>query len=170
MKSFMRDIAHRWSAGTCASVSPMRGITRISCAVVALLATALLALLLSAATPVASYADEPDEQTQQAMQQLEEAFTDAYNEAQEEDGVTADEASPLTDSTAENATASDDDSAPAEETIEDDENPLAESPYASPVNDFVWVLLAAIIVVAAFFLVSTGRLNKNIEQMRRFVD
>ena len=32
------------------------------------------------------------------------------------------------------------------------------------------VLLAAIIVVAAFFLVSTGRLNKNIEQMRRFVD
>jgi len=47
---------------------------------------------------------------------------------------------------------------------------LAASPYAAPVNDFVWVLLAAIVVVAVYFFVSTRRLDKNIDQMRRFVD
>jgi hypothetical protein len=38
------------------------------------------------------------------------------------------------------------------------------------VHDFVWVLLVAIIAVAGFFFLSNRRLDKNIDQMRRFVD
>ena len=144
----------------------------------------LFSLMGAAVSP--AYADEVDPQTQEALQQLEQAFADAYEESQNQ-GAAADEASSLQDDASAGAEAIDDEETPlaaqpgasgaeadeaaaVEEEIADDENPLAANPYAAPVHDFVWVLLVAIIAVAGFFFLSNRRLDKNIDQMRRFVD
>ncbi|MDO4401218.1 MAG: hypothetical protein Q4D27_09780 [Coriobacteriia bacterium] len=146
--------------------------------VFAFLLALLLSVSLSFAVSGSAYASEVDPQTQAALQELEQAFSEAYAASQGEDGATADMASPLRStpkvSTSEESITDEDTPLAAYpeavEEIPDDENPLAASPYAAFVHDFAWVLLGIIMVVAAAFLVFTRRLNKNISQMRRFVD
>ena len=162
---------------------------RLGAALAGLLVALVLACAFAVGVASPAQAADVDPQTQAALQELEQAFTEAY-EASQDAGSTADEASGLRDSAngaAGEAIADDetplaaypDDDASAEadaaaaadeEEILDDENPLAASPYAASVNDFVWVLLAVIIAVAVFFFMSNRRLGKNIDQMRRFVD
>lgn len=141
-------------------------------------AIAALFLSFSLVMPASpAYAAEVDPQTQAALEELEQAFTEAYEQSQGANDMTGDMASSLDDEGGEQESIADDDtplaaapSAAAEEEIADEENPLAANPYASPVHDFAWVLLVVIVAVAAFFLISTRRLDRNINQMRRFVD
>lgn len=130
-----------------------------------LLAAALFCLLLSGATPLSAYADEADPQTQEAIEDLQEAFTEAYNEAQAEEaeeGETADMASSKSSD-------ADKDSA-GKEALAKSGGPMKQSPYATPLHDLAFVLLGVIIATSAFFFAFNGRLNKNIDKMRRFVD
>lgn len=153
------------------------------------LAAFFVSLILAfglAAAPAPASAAEADSQTQAALEQLEQAFADAYAASQADGDIAADQASSLkaapdaasgefiaddeTPLAAYDAQDADPSSSAVEEEILDDENPLAASPYAAPVFNFVWVLLVVIVAVAGFFLVSTRRLDKNINQMRHFVD
>lgn len=150
----------------------------------ALIVAIVCAFALAAGVPAPSYAADVDADSQAALQQLEKAFADAYEAAQADNGTTADMASSLDATKVSQSSGSveiSDDETPLaaspdvaasadEEEILDEENPLAANPYASPVNDFVWVLLAIIVVVAGYFFFSARRMEKNIQQMRRFVD
>lgn len=52
------------------------------------------------------------------------------------------------------------------EVIADDETPLAAYPFENPLDGLVWLLLAGIVGAAAFFVVATRRMNKDISHMR----
>ena len=187
MRRYSEDNHLHQAEQACVGVSPARVILQALTAVAMAVVTVLFSLALLSAVAPQAQAAEPDADTQAAMQQLEEAFAEAYAEAQSDGDIAADavsslgdaaEATDATDATEEEAakdgavstTSRKNVAAATEEEIADDENPLAASPYASPVNDFAWVLLAIIVAVAGYFVVSTGRLNKNIAQMRHFVD
>ena len=182
-----------WRNQTEATAAPIVCMQSFGARVFAfLLACAVALCVLGAGVQPAYAADSGSGSTGSTM--TEEEFLQAIDEfvqqAQEADGAPADTASSLDDKAAGQEAISDNDTPLAsysdnqvtadqaasadeenvEEVIEDDENPLAASPYASPVYDFVWVLLGIIVVVAGFFFVSTRRLNKNIQQMRHFVD
>ena len=139
--------------------------------VLALFAALALAFALSFAAPVSAFGADVDPETQEALEQLKDAFADAYAEAQED--VAADEVSSLGEAIEDDGTplaAAPDADAAVEEEILDEENPLAASPYAASVHGFAGVLLGIAAVATLFFLVLTNRLNRNIDQMRRFVD
>lgn len=147
-------------------------IAGIRAALVAGVLAVLVCLsLMFAFAPVSAYAGEVDPETQAAMDQLAQEFEEAYEAAQSDGDASVakggsavaidDDETPLAAAPVANAT---------EEVIADDENPLAASPYAGPVYDFAWVLLVVIIAVAAYFFTSAHRLDKNIRQMRHFVD
>ena len=155
------------------------GITKVAAAqtgwlarAFALLAALALSFTLAFAAPAPAYAADIDPETQAALQELEEAFVNAYEEAQaeaSENGETIeDDGTPL--AAAPGGEANDDAASPAEEEILDEENPLTASPYAASVHGFAGVLLGIAAVAALFLLVLTNRLNRNIDKMRRFVD
>lgn len=165
--SFMRRLS--WHnvcgqpAGAIASVSFARHIAWLLYGVGVVLATAFLCLLLAGASPLSAYADEGDAQVQEAVEDLEEAFADAYDEAQNEEAETADMASSKSDDAA--ATNSG-----GKGTLAKGGAPMKENPYTSPMHDLAFVLLGIMISTSAFFFVVNGRLKKSIEKMRHFVD
>ena len=136
-----------------------------------------------ASTATAAQTQDIDPETQAALQELEEAFAQAYAESQ---GISrtsstvqgetiSDDGTPLASYPGTTEEIADEDTplaaAPGEaEVIEDDENPLAASPYAEPVYNFTWVLIAVFVIVTVVYAVLTRRLEKNIATMRRFVD
>ena len=130
---------------------------------VMLLTTAFLCLLLAGAMPLAAYAVESDAQTQEAVEDLEEAFVDAYDETQDEQAETADMVSSKNDDAAAAGSA-------GTGALAKSRAPMKENPYASPMHDLAFVLLGIMISTSAFFFIINGRLNKNIEKMRKFVD
>lgn len=137
-------------------------VTPWLCGFGALLTAALVCLLLSGMAPLSAYADEVDAQTQEAIENFQEAFTDAYEEAQDEEAESSDMASSKNGGANEGST--------GKEALAKSSGPMKQSPFASPLRDLAVVLLGIIIATSVFFFVSNGRLNKNIDKMRRFVD
>ena len=131
-------------------------VSRVATALIAVALTLLLSFGASFASPLACMADEGGQSV--AAQQ---------DKASDEAGSTQGAAQPSEgDSTEEQAT----------ETIEDEETPLVASIAGSePIplkvinDDLHWILLGVAVIVGVVFLMRTGRLNRNIDKMQRFI-
>lgn len=121
----------------------LAGVAHVRQVLALLVATILIALLAFAYNPSTACAAEP-----------------ASSEAAAQVEQTAD---------ASDESASDQEA--AEETIEDEDVPMADGSTMkrSALANLHWFVVAGIVVVGGFFLVSTGRLNRNIKKMEHFI-
>ena len=165
MAGFYRDngLCQAESAGMCVFSALPQIMVRLLSVMGALAMAMLISLSLSFAAAAPAYADELDQQDEAAIGELSDALTEAYEESQDEEKVTGDMASSVDESASTAAV-------PVDQKAQKNGNTLAKSAAASPIRDFGWVLLGISVAVAAFFLVSTNRLNKSIDKMRSFVD
>lgn len=166
MRRIRRDTVCCQPTGASVRVSYAQRLVKLLCGIGAFLSAALLCLFLSGSTPLSAYADEAEPQNQEALETLEEVFADALDNAQAGD-QTADMASSLPDFSADVSAA---DASGSTKKAEDKKGLQKASPYASPLRDISWALLGIIVVASVVLLLLTGRLNKNIDKMRRFVD
>ena len=144
-------------------------LKRIVACIASVAAILLLAFTLSIGAPASGFADE---QAPSASAPTAQVASEAEGAGASESASESAAAQPAAE--AENA----DESAAAqqaeEEIIEDEDTPLASALGGNEVQrnaiggGLHLILILGIVAVAAFFIVMTGKLNRNIDQMKRF--
>ena len=133
-------------------------LKRIVACIASVAAVLLLAFTLSIGAPASGFADE----------QAPSASAPTAQVASEAEGAGASESA--SESAGESAAAQQ----AEEEIIEDEDTPLASALGGNEVQrnaiggGLHLILILGIVAVAAFFIVMTGKLNRNIDQMKRF--
>ena len=148
-------------------------LKRIVACIASVAAILLLAFTLSIGAPASGFADEqaPSASAPTAQVASEAEGAGASESASESAGESA-AAQPAAE--AENAGESAAAQQAEEEIIEDEDTPLASALGGNEVQrnaiggGLHLILILGIVAVAAFFIVMTGKLNRNIDQMKRF--